>query len=130
MASASSIVSRFLARRGFAIVRIPPPGNVFREVADLVRQLGVSHVLDVGAHHGEFARGLRERAGFGGRIISFEPSSENYAALIGRAERDLPDVAREDGAVDDGAGQLDLGQLPARGTRIGGDRVEIGRAHV
>ncbi len=47
----------------------------------------IQTVLDVGANTGQYSRGLR-KAGFKGRIISFEPASLAYQDLKLRALRD------------------------------------------
>jgi FkbM family methyltransferase len=44
-------------------------------------------VVDVGAHLGQFGRALRE-AGYGGRIVSFEPVLAVFAALVKTCCRD------------------------------------------
>ena len=48
---------------------------------------GIDQVLDVGAHRGEYADRLR-RAGYAGRIASFEPQSAAHAELSARAADD------------------------------------------
>jgi FkbM family methyltransferase len=48
--------------------------------ARLLRSLGITLVLDVGANVGEYAVQLR-RLGYGSSIVSFEPLSDAFAAL-------------------------------------------------
>ncbi len=50
-------------------------------------QFGVSLVLDVGAHIGDYAQTLR-RLGYGNRIVSFEPMAAAFAKLQARAQTD------------------------------------------
>jgi FkbM family methyltransferase len=52
-----------------------------------LQRSGVSVLLDVGANIGQFAISIR-RAGYGGRIISFEPLSDAYAKLLAASRRD------------------------------------------
>ena len=66
---------------------------------------GVNCVIDVGANRGQFGQGLR-RAGYTGRIVSFEPVPEVAARLRKAAERDgdwvVHQIAlgREDGSTE------------------------------
>lgn len=56
----------------------------FRYLLPLLR---INCVLDVGANRGQFATMLR-RIGYRGRIVSFEPVTESYAALEALANHD------------------------------------------
>ncbi len=89
---------RLLRRSGYVVMRDRPPGDLsnptlaeslahrflLRAVLD---RLDVDRVIDVGAHHGEFAGSLRAN-GYGGEIVSFEPVAASYAQLAARAAAD------------------------------------------
>lgn len=57
------------------------------QVAWVLRELDINCVLDVGANIGQFARSVR-RAGYQGRIVSFEPLPALVEKLTARAARD------------------------------------------
>jgi FkbM family methyltransferase len=76
-----------LHRIGWDVRRVEPRKE---ELAQLVRQLSlhkVDVVFDVGANVGQFAEKLR-RAGYSGRIVSFEASTSAHSTLTSRARRD------------------------------------------
>jgi FkbM family methyltransferase len=54
----------------------------------LLAHLNVDCVFDVGANTGQYAEMLRRRAGYEGRIVSFEPLPEAAAAVHRKAKRD------------------------------------------
>ncbi len=75
---------------------------------NLFSSLGVSLVLDVGAHQGEYASFLR-RDGYTGRIISFEPIASNYEVLQQRAHGDeLWETLNVALGSEDGEGQINV----------------------
>ncbi|MEW5978380.1 MAG: FkbM family methyltransferase [Acidobacteriota bacterium] len=55
---------------------------------ELLPLLGIECVIDVGANEGQYYEFLRERVGFGGRIVSFEPIPELAQGLNRRAAFD------------------------------------------
>jgi FkbM family methyltransferase len=59
-----------------------------RHLERLFRQAGVGCVLDVGASRGQYRKFLRERVGFRGPIVSFEPLAANVAAMREQARAD------------------------------------------
>lgn len=77
---------------------------VHEHAAAILRLYRVNCVLDVGANRGQYARALR-RAGFAGRIVSFEPVPATFARLQKAARADPEWIAlpyalgREDGAT-------------------------------
>jgi FkbM family methyltransferase len=54
----------------------------------LLEHLNVDCVFDVGANTGQYAEMLRRKAGYHGRIISFEPLPEAAAVVRSKASRD------------------------------------------
>src|ERR1039457_1480221 len=75
---ASTVKSKKLANRGGHVF---PPLALSRQVKHLLREEKVNLVLDVGAFHGDYCKLLRERIGYTGRIVSFEPSGSSFRAL-------------------------------------------------
>jgi len=73
---------------GFEIRRYYPHHDPWRRLLVSLERHGVNVALDVGANVGQFAASLR-RAGYTGRMISFEPLSAAHAKLA-IAARDDP----------------------------------------
>jgi FkbM family methyltransferase len=73
---------------GYDLVRFPVLADREAHLIELFSRLDINCVLDVGAHHGEFASTLR-RIGYMGQIISFEPVSGSLEILEDRARGDL-----------------------------------------
>jgi FkbM family methyltransferase len=69
------------------------------QIAWVLRELGITCVLDVGANVGQYAKMLR-RAGYTGRIVSFEPLPHLVEELR-RESRDDPDWVVMDCALGD-----------------------------
>ena len=66
--------------------RKPKPSH-WENLVTILGHFGVTVVLDIGAHRGEYGGYLR-RAGWAGRIVSFEPQSTVRPALEQRAAAD------------------------------------------
>jgi FkbM family methyltransferase len=77
-----------LRERGLEMGRANPdcPPYSFLQLV-VFPTLGINCVFDVGASRGEFGQHLRDY-GYRGRIVSFEPASENYEVLSARAKQD------------------------------------------
>jgi FkbM family methyltransferase len=84
-----SMVNEALECFGFRIVRTnqDDPTGADPGLRQILDRLGVLVAFDVGAHAGEYATRLRN-IGYRGRIISFEPQTEAFAALSKRAMLD------------------------------------------
>jgi FkbM family methyltransferase len=119
-------ITPFLRRLGMDVRRLPSGGLLLtrpgaagqwwalekalsayaaeQHVAAVLRMYRVNCVLDVGANRGQFARALR-RAGYTGRIVSFEPVPEVFDRLRREAAGDPAWTAypyalgREDGTI-------------------------------
>jgi FkbM family methyltransferase len=76
--------------------------------AAVLAERGIELALDVGANRGQYAEELRAH-GFGGRIVSFEPSSAASAELLGRAAGD-PGWEVRRLALADAGGEVELGR--------------------
>lgn len=81
-------VRNALRRRGLTIGRTDPdcPSYGFLELV-VFPALNINCVIDVGASQGEFGGHLRD-FGYAGRIVSFEPVSDNYRILLAKSEAD------------------------------------------
>lgn len=76
------------------------------------RELGINVVLDVGANEGQFATRLR-RAGYRGRIVSYEPVQHLVDLLRGHAAAD-PEWLVEDCALGDVDGTAEINVTPGK----------------
>jgi FkbM family methyltransferase len=76
-----------LRRVGVDVVRYDAARFPELRRVELIRERGVTLVLDVGANNGPFARSLRA-SGYPGRIVSFEPQSTAYTDLAAAAAAD------------------------------------------
>jgi FkbM family methyltransferase len=78
-----------------------------RNLAHILERYGITLVLDVGANVGQYAMRLR-RAGYGGRIVSFEPLAEPHAALAATAAADPAWTVAPRLALGDGDGETTI----------------------
>ena len=79
---------RSIARRaGTAVSRTDLALDSKRQLVNQLESHRVSIVLDVGANSGQYSSGLR-RAGYKGRIVSFEPLSGPFSILESKASAD------------------------------------------
>jgi len=81
-----------LRRLGLDVVRYAPRNYPHLRRPALLAEEGVDLVLDVGANDGSWALELRA-AGFDGRIVSFEPLAESFAALEAAADWEVHRLA-------------------------------------
>ena len=89
-------VREVLRRFGYEVV---PSKHVeshtfIRHLTQLFDKLQIQCVLDVGANRGQYRQLLRERVGYEGLIISFEPLAQNIASLRAQAEADAHGYSR------------------------------------
>jgi FkbM family methyltransferase len=83
-------VRQVIGRFGYDVVPSRDlEGHTFvRHLQELFGKLDIQCVLDVGANRGQYRHLLRDRVGYQGLIISFEPLSRNVASLREQAEAD------------------------------------------
>lgn len=83
---AGKVITKLLRCADRKLSRISESDPAFQTVS-LLRDLGITEVLDVGANIGQYATRLR-RWGFTGHIISFEPQGQAFAQLQASANED------------------------------------------
>jgi FkbM family methyltransferase len=76
-----------LHRAGFDLVRSLDASDLLRRRVRLLEQHGVNVLFDVGANAGQYALTMRA-LGYGGRIVSFEPSTDAFELLARTAQAD------------------------------------------
>ena len=83
-------VREILRRFGYEVVHSEHvESHAFvRHLTHLFDKLAIQCVLDVGANRGQYRQLLRDRVGYQGLIISFEPLAQNIASLRAQAEAD------------------------------------------
>lgn len=80
MSAAKRAVRHLIRSIGLDIVRYGPAHFPNLRRLQLIRERGVETVLDVGANAGQWGRALRAD-GYAGRLVSFEPLADAFAAL-------------------------------------------------
>lgn len=75
-----------LRQAGYEISHTDSVISLSRE-ARLLKAIGINTILDVGANAGQFALRMR-KAGFQGKIVSFEPLPSAFEELSGRSSTD------------------------------------------
>jgi len=133
-------IRRLLRGIGYDIRRFDVSSSHIVRRKTLIRSLGVTVALDVGANIGQFAVQLRDNFEFRGRIVSFEPLTAAFDELSARAASD-PDWEVHHCALgaEHGHGEINvaensqsssiLGMLPAH-TEAEPASSFIGREHI
>ena len=85
---AKNVIHRGLRAVGFDVVRWPASSDLGVHLVELMRELRINCVLDVGSHVGLYGQFLRD-IGYRGRIVSFEPVTRNFELLSARARADV-----------------------------------------
>jgi FkbM family methyltransferase len=81
------LIQAILRKAGFHLTRFYDPCYLTAKRIEILRESSINLVLDIGANTGQYAETLRAN-GFRGRVISFEPTSEAFAALSQKAASD------------------------------------------
>jgi len=101
------LVRKAIRRVGWELTRFRPESSEWARLKTMLSAHGVDTVLDVGANTGQYAKNLRD-AGFKGKIVSFEPTSEAHARLCRAARHDPLWTVAERTAVGDVDGQTQI----------------------
>jgi FkbM family methyltransferase len=127
-AAINRLVQNGLRRIGYELHPYDPEPVPAAEDAQRVRLLAgerIDVLLDVGANEGQYAVRMR-RAGFDGRIASFEPLSAAFAALERRAAEDRRWDARRI-ALSDADGHADI---HVAGNSTSSSLLDMGERHL
>jgi FkbM family methyltransferase len=104
--AAKAAIRRMANRFGLEVNRYASEQSHTGRRAYALRALGVSCLLDVGAHTGQFVEEARA-LGYPGRAISFEPLAEPFAVLERAASRD-PHWSARKLAIGDSEGSAEI----------------------
>jgi FkbM family methyltransferase len=77
---------RVFRKLGYNVRAKQPFDNEYEILVSIAKRADTALVLDVGANSGTFALELL-RAGYAGRVVSFEPLPDAHAALVKRASK-------------------------------------------
>ena len=100
-------IQKLLWSAGFELRRRRDERSEARRLSLMLLEHAVDLVLDVGANTGQFAQSLR-RAGYQGRLVSFEPLSIAHKQLVLAARHDDLWEAFPRVAVGDHEGDIDI----------------------
>ena len=81
------LIRRTANRFGIDIHRYRPGESLHGRLSAMLEHYGVDLLFDVGANVGQFAHSIR-RAGFQGKLVSFEPLSSAHAELLRMSRHD------------------------------------------
>ncbi len=101
------LVRKALRKVGWELTRFRPESCQWARLKCVLSAHEVDTVLDVGANTGQYAISLRD-AGFKGRIVSFEPTSEAHSQLCRVARNDSLWTVAERMAIGDWDGQTQI----------------------
>src|SRR4030067_262167 len=100
-----SIIKQVLRRAGIEARRYGVQTSPDAQLGRILEYLGIDLVFDIGAHEGQYAKGLRA-LGYHGRIVSFEPQETVYKRLIETSRGDPSWEVAPRAAVGDHNGEL------------------------
>jgi FkbM family methyltransferase len=83
-----TVMKNVALRLGFDVQRFIPAASYAAQMKALLSWHGVDLILDVGANVGQYGTELRDRVGYTGRVVSFEPMRIAYEKLCRLAARD------------------------------------------
>jgi len=83
----ASIIKQALRHAGIEARRYRVQTSPDAQLGRILDYFGIDLVFDVGAHEGQYAKGLRA-LGYRGRIVSFEPQTAVYTRLLESSRND------------------------------------------
>ena len=102
-----SFIKRCIHYLGFDLRRYSPLSSDISQFMAMLKEHKVNLIFDVGANIGQFGKEIRN-AGYGGRMVSFEPLTSAHARLLTASNNDpLWDVASQ-AAIGNEDGEIEI----------------------
>lgn len=102
-----SLLKASMKLLGYEINKIAPKLKNAGKLQEILNELEINTIFDIGANIGQFACEVRSN-GYFGKIISFEPLSQARLCLLKRSEKDSNWIVHNQCAIGNFDGEIDI----------------------